>query len=122
LIRNPEGDPSRSIYLTNDIVKTIIAHNDYARLRLTFAGTKIFLKHDLVNKTGSNFRIVGEGLPVVLPYIEPSTIITVDAESLRRLVEEYYPLCENFVEPFKGEIEARGELFVQNRYYLGELM
>lgn len=109
LVRNPEGEPSRSLYLTNDLVKNIIQHNDYARLRLTFAGTKILSKQEGGKGVDAQFRILGEGLPVVLPYLDPSSVISGDLASLKTMIKSYYPLCSSFEDPFKSTIENKGE-------------
>ncbi|KXN81699.1 tRNA (cytosine(34)-C(5))-methyltransferase [Leucoagaricus sp. SymC.cos] len=108
LVRNPEGEPSRSLYLANDLVKNVIQHNDYARIRLTFAGTKILSKQEGGKGVDAQFRVLGEGLPVVLPYVEPGSIVTGDLESLRLLIASYYPLCSSFGDPFKAAIESKG--------------
>jgi len=111
LVRNPEGDAARSLYLANDIVKAVIKHNDYERLRLTAAGTKVFAKQEAGKGTEAQFRVLGEGLPVVLPFVDPASIITGDLISLRTLVESYYPLCSAFGEPFRSVVEARRAFF-----------
>jgi len=110
-VRNPEGDAARSLYLANDIVKSIILHNSYERLRLTAAGTKVFAKQEGGKGAEAQFRVLGEGLPVISPYIEPSTIIEGDMPSLKILVESYYPLCASFSDRFREIVEARGEVF-----------
>ncbi|KAF8906542.1 S-adenosyl-L-methionine-dependent methyltransferase [Gymnopilus junonius] len=107
LVRNPDGDAARSLYLANDIVKTIIENNDYERIRLTAAGTKVFAKQEAGKGTEAQFRVLGEGLPVVIPYIDPASIISGDIASLKTLVESHYPLCSNFPEPFRTTVEAR---------------
>jgi multisite-specific tRNA:(cytosine-C5)-methyltransferase len=107
LVRNPDGDGIRALYLTNDIVKTVILNNDYSRIRLTSAGIKVFIKQDAGKDAGSHFRILGESLSVALPYTDQSKIIDASAASLRRMVETYYPLCSTFEEPFKSIIEDR---------------
>ncbi|KAK7037524.1 tRNA (cytosine-5-)-methyltransferase ncl1 [Paramarasmius palmivorus] len=56
---------------------------------------------------GAQYRILGEGLPVVLPYVEPSRIIEASLGTLRTLVESYYPLLESFEESFHSVIVAR---------------
>jgi multisite-specific tRNA:(cytosine-C5)-methyltransferase len=127
LVRNPCGAAARSLYLANDAVKAVIMHNSYERLRLTAAGTKVFAKQEGSGKpttatatttaaeggsgTGieAQFRVLGEGLPVVLPYVDERAIIEGDMATLRTLVEAYYPLCTSFAEPFKSTIEARRE-------------
>lgn len=130
LVRNPAGAAARSLYLANDLVKAVITHNSFERLRLTAAGTKVFSKQEGGSaraaataaaaeaeadgtETGSagaeaQFRVLGEGLPVVLPYVDESFIIVGDMAALRTLVEAYYPLCATFTGPFRGLIEARG--------------
>ena len=130
LVRNPTGAAARSLYLANDLVKAVITHNSFERLRLTAAGTKVFAKQEGGSaraaataaateaeadgiETGTagaeaQFRVLGEGLPVVLPYVDESFIIEGDMVALRTLVETYYPLCATFAEPFRGKIEARG--------------
>lgn len=109
LVRNPEGEPTRSLYLANDLVKNVIQHNDYARIRLTFAGTKILSKQEGGKGTDAQFRVLGEGLPVILPYVDPDSIITGDLASLKTLIESYYPLCSSFEDPFRSAIEGKGE-------------
>lgn len=112
LVRNPEGDAVRSLYLVNDLVKSVLAANDYTRMRLMTAGTKVITKQDAAAGRGfsdAHFRILGEGLPVVLPYVDPGTIVTADGAALRTLLQTYYPLCTSFQEPFRSVIEARGE-------------
>ncbi|KAF9459139.1 cytosine-5--methyltransferase [Collybia nuda] len=107
LVRNPEGDPVRSLYLANDLVKAIVENNDFSRIRLTAAGTKVFSKQEGGKASEAQFRVLGEGLPVVLPYVDPSTIITADLSTLKVLVQSYYPLCSSFHEPFKSVVEGR---------------
>jgi multisite-specific tRNA:(cytosine-C5)-methyltransferase len=94
--------------LTNEIIKTIVEHNDYTRLRIINCGTKVFTKQDGGRGVDASFRVLGEGLPVVLPYIRPETIMDCDIGILKTLLSVYYPLCAAFPEPFKGIIEAWG--------------
>jgi multisite-specific tRNA:(cytosine-C5)-methyltransferase len=101
LVRNPAGEPARSLYLVNDLVKSIIENNDYKRIRLTAAGTKVMAKQDAGKGAEPQFRVLGEGLPVILPFVEPSTIIESDLASLRILLSSYYPLVSSFDEPFR---------------------
>lgn len=54
------------------------------------------------------FRVLGEGLPVILPFVDPISIITGDMAVLKALLKSYYPLCSDFEEPFKSDISARG--------------
>ncbi|KAJ6590417.1 cytosine-5--methyltransferase [Mycena vulgaris] len=107
LVRNPEGDAARSLYIANDIVKAVIQNNDYNRIRLTFAGTKVFAKQEAGRGADAQFRVLGEALPLMLPYTDPATIIDADLTVLKALVEGHYPLCSVFPDPFKTIITNR---------------
>ncbi|KAF9004637.1 S-adenosyl-L-methionine-dependent methyltransferase [Cyathus striatus] len=107
LVRNPAGDAVRSLYIANDLVKTVIEYNDYTRLRLTAAGTKVFSKQEGGKGADAQFRVLGEGLPVILPYVEPSAVITADLGTLKTLLESYYPLCSRFSNSFREIVESR---------------
>ena len=113
LIRNPTGDAVRSTYLANDIVKAIVLHNDYTRIRLMTCGTKVIGKQEgaAAKREGAEmqFRILSEGLPVMLPYIAPESVITADLAALKIMMQAYYPICSGFEEPFRSAVEERGE-------------
>ena len=98
--------------MTNDIVKSIVQHNDYTRIRLMTCGTKVLAKQEgsVAKREGNEpqFRLLGEGLPVMLPYIEPECIIDADLPALKILMEGYYPVISGFSDPFRSVIEARG--------------
>jgi multisite-specific tRNA:(cytosine-C5)-methyltransferase len=94
--------------LTNDIVKTIIDSNDYVRLRLVTSGTKVFGRQEGKGPDMS-FRVLCDGLPVVLPFIPPAFILTGDIQSLRTLMKGYYPLLASFPEHFRSVMEAQRE-------------
>lgn len=113
LTRNPTGDTVRSIYMTNDVVKQIVEHNDYTRMRLVTCGTKVVARQEgPVAKRDSGaaaqFRILSEGLPVMLPYVQPASILRADLATLRVLMETYYPVVSQFQEPFRSAIEPKG--------------
>ncbi|KAG6840999.1 hypothetical protein C0991_002779 [Blastosporella zonata] len=112
LVRNPTGEAVRSLYLANDLVKSVVENNNYTRIRLSAAGTKVFSKQEGGKASASagaeaQFRVLGEGLPVILPFVDPETIITADMPTLKVLVQSYYPLVNSFAEPFKSIVEAR---------------
>lgn len=95
--------------MTNDIVKDIVKCNDYTRIRLTMCGVKVFTRQEAGKGGELQFRAFGEALPVVLPYVEPTSIMEADVPALTKLLEHYFPLCNDFEEPFKSAIEGRGE-------------
>ncbi|EMD37062.1 hypothetical protein CERSUDRAFT_50963, partial [Gelatoporia subvermispora B] len=111
MVRNSISDPIRSLYMTNDIVKSIVLHNDYTRIRLMTCGTKVFAKQEGAEAkregADTHFRVLSEGLPAVLPYIEPVSIVPADLPALKILLETYYPLCSGFAEPFRSTIDSK---------------
>jgi multisite-specific tRNA:(cytosine-C5)-methyltransferase len=107
LVRNPEGDAVRSFYLTNDLVKSVVLNNDYTRMRLMTSGTKVITKQEAGRGLEAQFRVLGEGLPVVLPYIDPSVILDAEFATLKTLLMTYYPLCASFADPFRSVIENK---------------
>ncbi|TFK66350.1 S-adenosyl-L-methionine-dependent methyltransferase [Pluteus cervinus] len=121
LVRNPAGDAVRSLYIANDIVRDIVQNNDYTRIRLTSAGTKVMVKQEAGRGAEAQYRILAEGLPVVLPYLDPAALIIGDLASLKTLVESYYPLCTTFQGPFREVIEARNPGGYIVRFPAGEL-
>jgi multisite-specific tRNA:(cytosine-C5)-methyltransferase len=118
LVRNPDGEAIRSLYLTNDIVKSIVQYNDYSRLRLTAAGTKVFGKQEAGKGADAQFRILGEGLPVVLPFMKPENILEGSILALKTFIESYYPLCSTFDGPFRENIAKRGKRYSFIRKYV----
>ena len=83
-------------------------NNDYNRIRLASAGTKVFSRQESGKNLDPQFRVLGEGLPVILPFVDPLTIISGDMTVLKTLLKSYYPLCSDFEEPFKSHIVAQG--------------
>ncbi|KAI0032587.1 S-adenosyl-L-methionine-dependent methyltransferase [Vararia minispora EC-137] len=112
LTRNPGGEPARALYLTNDLVRRVVQNNDFARIRLMIAGTKIFQKQEGFGKLkdskgqsyippASQFRLISDGLPAVLPFIRKDSILEAKADALRVLVQDYYPLLIALPEEFR---------------------
>ena len=93
--------------MVNDIVKSIIQNNDYRKLRLTSAGTKVMAKQEAGKGIDAQFRILGEGLPIILPFINESSIVISDMPPLRTLLTTYYPLISSFDAPFRETMQGR---------------
>jgi multisite-specific tRNA:(cytosine-C5)-methyltransferase len=68
----------------------------------------VFAKQEAGKGTEAQFRTLGEGLPVVLPFMKPEAVINAPISALKTLVEAYYPLCAAFKEPFRGALQAKG--------------
>lgn len=107
-VRNADGNPLRSVYLSSDMVRTILEHNDYTRLRLISCGVKILIRQD-PGKTDTyrcRWRITQDGLPVLKDYMGPARKMTGDLKALRRLCTDLYPTMEAFEDgDFKNAIK-----------------
>ncbi|CDZ98436.1 tRNA cytosine-5-methylases and related enzymes of the NOL1/NOP2/sun superfamily [Phaffia rhodozyma] len=102
-VRNINGDAVRSVYHTCEMGKAIIENNEYTRVRLVSAGCKLFARQDTPGETMQcKWRACQEGLQVLLPYVGKSKFVVGSIKDLRRLMETYYPLIENFEEPSKS--------------------
>ncbi|CUA69439.1 hypothetical protein RSOLAG22IIIB_08460 [Rhizoctonia solani] len=109
-VRNPDGEALRQIYLCNDAVRQVLAHNDFARLRLINAGVRVFSRQESGVKAelhGRNrFRFLTEGVPSVLPHVDESRIITANLDTLRVFMQLYYPVCGEFSSPMKETLTS----------------
>ncbi|CAE6462938.1 unnamed protein product [Rhizoctonia solani] len=109
-VRNPDGEALRQIYLCNDAVRQVLAHNDFARLRLINAGVRVFSRQESGVKAelhGRNrFRFLTEGVPSVLPHVDESRILTADLNTLRVFMRLYYPVCGEFDSPMKEKLAS----------------
>ncbi|QRV81856.1 hypothetical protein RhiJN_09871 [Ceratobasidium sp. AG-Ba] len=111
-VRNPDGEVLRQIYLCNDAVRSVLAHNDYARLRLINAGVRVFTRQETgprnedVKGGHNKFRFLVEGTPAVLPHVDESRILLGDMETLRVLTRLYYPICQEFASPLRESLSG----------------
>ena len=103
MVRNPNQQAGRTIYLTSEVMKNVIESNDYTRLRLISCGVKMFIKHEVAksssqpNEDGTTnlpkckWRITNEGVNLVKDYLPPHKILTGDPHELKYFVETYHP-------------------------------
>ncbi len=109
-VRNPSGEPVRSLYLVNDMVKALIQSSSYSRIRLVSAGVKVFGKAEgasIAAREGSEippFRFLSEGLGAVVSHVPQEEILPADIATLHVFLRSYFPLCTAFPEPFKSVI------------------
>ncbi|WRT64898.1 uncharacterized protein IL334_001837 [Kwoniella shivajii] len=110
MVRNEYGDPLRTIYMTNDIVKEIIQNNDYTRIRVVSAGVKCFARQDSSQRTEirCKWRTPIDGILEVLPHVGEDIVISATIRELRTLLEDHYPALEKFAEgPWKTLMTER---------------
>ncbi|EIW68806.1 hypothetical protein TREMEDRAFT_44583 [Tremella mesenterica DSM 1558] len=98
MVRNEYGDPLRTLYLTNDIVKEVLENNDYTRLRIVSAGVKAFVRQDSQTRPEvvCKWRVPSEGIGEVVPHMNEEEVRDMGLEDLKVLLEEQYPPVERF--------------------------
>jgi len=115
-VRNPIGEPMRSLYLVNDVVKAVMQSTDHTRIRLVSAGVRIFGRSEFAKSAAGDssqtsdelqLRVLSDGMLTVLDYADKSTFIEGDAHALRLLLEAYFPLSSSFSDPFKPAVDSR---------------
>ena len=124
-VRNPDiteanasDIPLRSLYICNDILKRVILANDYTKIRMVSAGTKVFTRQDAglsveegdTSMIRQQFRVLDDALPIALPFIPPSTIYPARLCDLKLLLQSYYPLMSSFQEPFRSLLGSKGTI------------
>ncbi|PLW51451.1 hypothetical protein PCANC_00670 [Puccinia coronata f. sp. avenae] len=105
LVRNAEGLPTRTIYLTSSVVREVIENNSHIRLRLICCGVKIFCRQDPSASTVKDmkaadpekfckWRIVSDGIDFFRPFMGSKRIIQCHINVLKQLMrhDQQYPL------------------------------
>jgi multisite-specific tRNA:(cytosine-C5)-methyltransferase len=105
-VRNQDIKALRSVYLCSPLVKSIMEHNNYTKIRLINCGVKVFIRHGSVEDAIPNFRFAEDGVDVLLNDVDQAKLVTGGIKELRKLLETYYPLCDSFSEPFSSTIKA----------------
>lgn len=118
MVRNDYGDPLRSIYLTNPLVRVsspylraatadhrqaVIENNEYTRLRLVSAGVKAFTRQDSSkSELPCKWRVPSDGLGEVLPWIGEGVVRDMSIADLRVLCATQYPEVADFADGPEG--------------------
>ncbi|EJT99310.1 S-adenosyl-L-methionine-dependent methyltransferase [Dacryopinax primogenitus] len=104
--RSSKAESIRSVYLTNSILKTILQHNDIAKIRLINCGTKVIADHG-TPQAGKAFRFMHDGVSLILPHIKPEGILHASTANLKILLASYNPTFEEQEEPFRTALRNK---------------
>lgn len=112
LVRNADGQPVRSIYLTSTLVRNIVLCNAYTRMRLVSCGVKLFARQDNKSQGDDTYRckwrVVSDGTNFFRPFVGPARVVPCSVQTLRQLMDgaELYPQFDKLVEPaFRDAIQ-----------------
>jgi multisite-specific tRNA:(cytosine-C5)-methyltransferase len=92
LVSKPEGNAVYFFYLRDGFMKAVILNNDYIRMWL--------MKQETGWGVKVQFRVRGEGLPVVLPYIDPNVKLDAEFATLKTRLMTNHLLYASFSDPF----------------------
>lgn len=108
LVRNDYGNPLRTVYIANDMVKAIVQNNDYTRLRMISAGVKAFIRQDSQARTDipCKWRVSSDGIDEVLKYVPDERVVKATVAELYTFLENMYPPIDSFKGAFKEALEA----------------
>ncbi|KAI7952428.1 hypothetical protein MJO29_008059 [Puccinia striiformis f. sp. tritici] len=118
LVRNADGLPTRTIYLTSSVVREVIENNSHIRLRLICCGVKIFGRQDPSASTVKDmkaadpdkfckWRIVSDGIDFFRPYMGSKRVIQCHINVLKQLMrhDQQYPLITDLEdETFRDQV------------------
>ncbi|KAA1065932.1 hypothetical protein PGT21_015942 [Puccinia graminis f. sp. tritici] len=118
LVRNAEGLPTRTIYLTSSVVREVIENNSHVRLRLICCGVKIFCRQDPSAATIKDmkaadpekfckWRIVSDGIDFFRPFMGSKRVIQCHINVLKQLMrhDQQYPLITDLQdEAFRNQV------------------
>jgi len=118
LVRNAEGLPTRTIYLTSSVAREVIENNSHVRLRLICCGVKIFCRQDPSASTAKDvkatdpekfckWRIVSDGIDFFRPFMGSKRVIQCHINVLKQLMrhDQQYPLITDLEdEAFREQV------------------
>lgn len=120
LVRNPDGNPLRTISLVSTAVRGLISGGgpgaglhrtlNPIKLRLLNAGVKTFARQE-ANKTGAlecKWRVIADGLAPIRAFIKEENVVPAEIKNLTHLLSEYYPTLDTIPEGiFRDAILAK---------------
>jgi multisite-specific tRNA:(cytosine-C5)-methyltransferase len=122
LVRNDYGNPLRTIYIVNDVVKAVIQNNDYTRLRMISAGVKSFIRQDSQQRTDikCKWRVSSDAIDEVLQHIPADSVYNASIAELRTFLVDMYPPIDKFQQSFKAVLDSLDLGCIICRFEAGE--
>jgi multisite-specific tRNA:(cytosine-C5)-methyltransferase len=92
MVRNAEGNPTRTVYYTSALARDILQQNEGSGMKFVHCGVKMFVKQDAQRENVCRWRIQTDGLNIIEPWIGTSRSVTLTKrETLRKLLVEMFP-------------------------------
>ncbi|KAI2790895.1 Multisite-specific tRNA:(cytosine-C(5))-methyltransferase [Penicillium oxalicum] len=92
MVRNAEGQPTRTVYYTSALARDILTMNEGSGMKFVHCGVKMFVKQDAQRENVCRWRIQTDGLRIIEPWLgDVRTVTLTQRETLRRLLIEMFP-------------------------------
>lgn len=92
MVRNAEGQPTRTVYYTSALARDILVMNERSGMKFVHCGVKMFVKQDAQRENVCRWRIQTDGLKIIEPWLgDVRTVTLTQRETLRRLLIEMFP-------------------------------
>lgn len=92
MVRNAEGQPTRTVYYTSALARDILIMNERSGMKFVHCGVKMFVKQDAQRENVCRWRIQTDGLKIIEPWLgDVRTVTLTQRETLRRLLIEMFP-------------------------------
>lgn len=108
MVRNTLGHPSKTIYYTSALARSILTANASSGIKFVHCGVKMFVKQDVQSAEVCRWRIQSEGLPVLEAWVGEKRVVRLWSRStLRALLVEMFPKVDGKGWKGLGEIGER---------------
>ncbi|OQD78711.1 hypothetical protein PENDEC_c001G01216 [Penicillium decumbens] len=108
MVRNAEGNPTRTVYYTSALARDILTMNERQGLKFVHCGVKMFVKQDAQRENVCRWRIQTDGLKIISPFLGPARAVTLtQRETLHTLLVEMFPRIDGDSWKKLGEIGER---------------
>lgn len=108
MVRNPLANPSKTIYYTSALARSILTANAKSGLKFVHCGVKMFVKQDVQAADVCRWRIQSEGLPVLEAWVGEKRVVRLwKRETLRGLLVEMFPKVDDNGWKDLGEVGER---------------
>ena len=108
MVRNALGQPSKTVYYTSALARSILTANASSGIKFVHCGVKMFVKQDVQSAEVCRWRTQSEGLPVLEAWVGEKRVVRLWKRStLRTLLVEMFPKVDGNGWKGLGEIGER---------------
>lgn len=105
MVRNAQGDPTKTIYYTSALIRDILTENEGKGIKFIHGGVKMFMRQDVQGEGVCRWRIQSEGMPILEGYVGEERVVRLyKKETLRKLLIEMFPKVADDAWKNLGEI------------------